>query len=184
MSYSFFPSPTHALLSPSSRPTITEPAHLSHSPSPRSSLLYSPSHLRLGSRDLDKLLGKAAKLEAQILKEPINVRAYQRKWYADYQAKSVPIMKSGKAKLLPIIKKEQLKSPGESPKRRVIRVSPGPADRLGESTSGVQSRRVRIRRKQSEHELDKITALCSTEETARPKPEGRSVSPELRVKQP
>lgn len=175
MSYSFFPSPTHALLSPSSRPAVTEPAHLSHSPSPRSSLLYSPSHLRLGSRDLDKLLGKAAKLEAQILKEPVNVRAYQRKWYADYQAKSAPSMKSAGRKLLPLTRKG---SPGESVKRHVIRVSPDPGERLGDSGSGAQPRRVRMRRKQSEQELGNILALCSTEETTRRKPGGRSTSPQ------
>jgi len=174
MSYSFFPSPTHAVLSPSSRPAITEPAHLSHSPSPRSSLLYSPSHLRLGSRDLDKLLGKAAKLEAQILKEPVNVRAYQRKWYADYQAKSVPSMKNG-GKLLPLIRKG---SPAQGVKKHVIRVSPDPVERLADSGSGVHLRRVR--RKQSEQELDKIFALCSTEQTTRRKPEGRSLSPQQR----
>ena len=182
MSYSFFPSPTHAaLLTPTSRPAVTEPAHLSHSPSPRNSVLM-PSHLRLGSRDLDKLLSKAAKLEAHLMHEPVNVHAYRRKWYADYQAKSVPTMKAGQGRLLPQIKGAGRQLSPTVIQTQAVRGSPertvGNTDERG---NVVVSRRLKIRRKQSEQEID---LGAGNAVGGRRTSEVRSASLENRLKRP
>ena len=144
--------------------------------------------MRLGSSDLNKLLSKAAKLEAHILKEPVDVKGYQKKWYAEKKAVlgreddskhtiSLPVIAQAK---LPGSRRPQPEdrrgsrylSPvaGESPKAPQVMFtcpdSQSPVPSHKEAHFTLPSARP-IRRKQSEQELEKILALCDTEETHR-----------------